>query len=258
MRSKRSQKNPENKHVSRQLRGEQQLQEDQQKREFGNDWNLGWFEPRGLQNEIIESIDSNTFTIVDGPSGSGKTSVALWKALLELRSSNYHKLIFIKNPTEVGDDKIGFLSGDEQDKLQAHYASTKGIFNNFISPQKLECDLGKKIQLLIPNFLLGATLDHSIVIIDENQLMSPQTTKLLLERCGKYTKYIILGDANQRYAISNRVDGFTDLIQRATLEWQGIRIPRDGGVFGYIKMTRDDNQRSAGSKYINKLYDDED
>ena len=245
------------KHEQRQQRGEEQLVRDRQKKDFANDWDLGWFVPKGLQQDIVHSIRKNTFTIVDGPSGSGKTSTALWEALMQLKGGSIQQLIFIKNPCEAGDDKIGFLSGNEQDKLQAHYESTKVIFQNFMSPEKLECDLQKRIFLKIPNFVLGATFDYSVVLIDEAQVMSPDTVKLLLERCGKDTRYVIMGDAKQRYAISKRNDGFTDLIQKATTEWQGIRVPRDGGMFGYIKMTHLDNQRSEGSKYINRLYDEE-
>lgn len=238
----------------RSMQGEQLLKEDARIKEFNNDWNLGWFSPRGLQNDVIESMEKNIFTIVDGPSGTGKTTTALWHALMELKAGNYSKLVFAKNPTEVGDDKIGFLSGDESDKLQAHYETTKLIFQNFMSPQKLENDVKNKIRLTIPNFLLGATFDSSIVLLDECQVMSPDTMKLLLERCGQYTQYVILGDSQQRYSVSKRNDGFRDLIERVTVEHQGVRLSRYPGKFGYIKMSRHDNQRSEGSKLINRIY----
>lgn len=244
------------KHESRVLRGEQQLLDDAKKKEFGNDWNLGWFEPRGMQSLVVDSIEDNVFTIVDGPSGCGKTSTALWKALSELRERHYQQLVFAKNPTEVGDDKIGFLSGSEQDKLQAHYETTKRIFENFVSKEKLECDIGKRIRLTIPNFLLGATFDNSFVLLDECQVMSPETMKLLLERCGLNTKYVILGDSRQRYSVAKRADGFKDLIERVTVEHQGIKISKYPSMFGYVRMTNDDNQRSQGSKLINKIYGD--
>lgn len=246
----------QNKHEQRQLRGEEQLLQDANRKSFQNDWNLGWFTPKGSQISIVESIDKNTFTVVDGPSGSGKTSTAIWKALNDVKNRKYNQLIFIKNPTETGDDKIGFLSGNESDKLQAHYETTKNIFENFISKEKLECDIPKRIRLAIPNFILGATFDHSIVIIDESQVMSPTTMKLLLERCGIDTHYVILGDSQQRYAIAKREDGLRNLIERITIKHQGIRIPKYPEMFGYIKMTPEDNQRSAGSRFINKLYDD--
>ena len=123
-----------------------------------------------------------------------------------------------------------------------------------MSPNKLENDLKGKIRLTIPNFLLGATFDYSIVLLDEVQVMSCDTVKLLLERCGRDTKYVIMGDSSQRYSISKRNDGFKDLIERTTSEYQGIRIPRDKGFFGYVRLKSHDNQRSEGSKLINQIY----
>lgn len=242
--------------TTKQSRGEKQYLEDQVVKKSIGDWDLDWFSPRGMQSEITKSMEDNVFTIVNGPSGSGKSSTAIWKALCGLKGGNYKQLIFIKNPTEVGDDQVGFLSGNITDKLQAHYETTKIIFHDFISPQKLECDLDKNIFLKIPNFVLGATYHKSIVIIEEAQVMSPQTIKLLLERCGMESTYVILGDKQQRYSVTSRADGFSDLIQRATKEYQGKRIPRDRGMVGYIKLSIEDNQRSEGSKYINVMYDE--
>lgn len=241
----------------RQEHGEVLLAEDNNRKQFDNDWTLDWFKPQGLQIDCVDSFDKNLFTVVDAPSGCGKTSVALWWSLNELRLRNYNQLVFIKNPTEVGDDKIGYLSGSESDKLLAHMDTTKRIFHEFISKNKLENDLSKdRIRLTIPNFLLGATLDNCIVILDEVQLMSQDTVKLLTERMGKNTKYIILGDAKQRYAVSKRNDGFTDFIDRTTILHQGVRWSKCEPFVGYVKMSKLDNQRSDGSAFINSLYEE--
>ncbi len=224
---------------------------------YKDDWNFDWFKPLGLQMDCIESFKKNTYTVVDGPSGTGKTSTALWWALQQIKAGYFRNLIFIKNPTEVGDDQIGYLSGSESDKLVAHMDSTRRIFENFMSKNKLENDLrNEKIRLTIPNFLLGATLDYAIVLLDETQLMSPSTVKLLTERCGKDTKYIIMGDDSQRYAVKKRGDGFQDYVDRVTISHQGIKWSKYEPMVGYVKMSSDDNRRSDGSAFINKLYAD--
>lgn len=234
-------------------RGNKQILKD---KSSANDWTLDWFHPKGLQLDCVDSFNKNLFTIIDAPSGCGKTSIALWLCLNQLKNRNYDQLVFIKNPTESGDDPIGFLSGDEQNKLEAHMDTTKRIFHGFMSKNKLENDTANdKIRLTIPNFLLGTTFDNCLVIMDEVQTMSPQTVKLLLERCGKYSKYIILGDSNQRYSVKKRADGFNDLVEKCTGDHQGIRFSKYEPKVGYVKMTREDNQRSDGSKFINKLYE---
>ena len=74
----------------------------------------------------------------------------------------------------------------------------------------------KNIEFTIPNFLAGKTIDNAIIIIDEAQLLSPKTTKMLLERAGVNTKIILLGDKAQSYAAKHREDGFTDFVKKVT------------------------------------------
>ena len=256
--SGRNRQDQQSRQERRKGKGEELLLQDKKNKQFDNDWNLDWFKPAGLQIDCVEMFNKCTFSIVDAPSGCGKTSVALWYALNKIKDHTYSQLLFIKNPTEAGDDQIGYLSGSEQDKLMAHMDTTKRIFHEFISKNKLENELAKdKVRLTITNFLLGATFDSAIVIIDEAQVMSPSTIKLLSERCGKNTAYIILGDSNQRYSVKKRADGFADLIHRTTNDHGGIRLSKYPPQCGYIKMNRHDNQRSEGSKFINKIYEED-
>lgn len=226
---------------------------------FNNDWNLDWFEPSPKQQEALEKFDNSVFNILDASSGCGKTSVGLWYALSKYRKGDYQKLIFIKGATEVGDDAIGFLPNGIDDKLAVHYNTTREIFWNFISKNKMECDENNRnIVLTIPNFLLGSTFDNAIVLIDEVQTMSQGTIKLLTERCGVNSKYIIMGDSKQRYAVKHRGDGLTDFITRTTkaIPDSRDRIPDNPAMVSYTKMTHLDNMRSEGSAYITEVYDD--
>lgn len=220
-----------------------------------DDYRLDEFMPEGDQNKIVQSMIWNDLTVVNAPAGTGKTSVALWKALQMLRSGDFRKLLFIKNPTEVGDDQIGFLSGDKTDKLAAHYESTKRIFQQFMTANKLENDIGSgKIELNIPNYLLGATLDNTIVIIDEAQLMSTETLKLLIERAGINTHVIVLGDVRQTYAIKKRSNGLHQILELLYPEnEEGVREPIIDFI-GYVELTTDDNKRGRLSKLITEVF----
>lgn len=220
-----------------------------------NDLKLDWFNPEGDQNLIIESMQNNLLTCVDGPSGTGKTSTVVWKALQWVKDGTFQRIFFIKNPTEAGDDQIGYLKGEAEDKLKAHFHETRRIFLNFLSKGKLETDESSgKIEMTIPNFLLGATLDNAIIIIDEGQTMSPDTIKLLVERCGSNSIVVVLGDSRQRYSVKKREDGFADLISKITAEdEEGKRVSTES-IMGYVKLTTEDNKRSELSKRITELY----
>jgi predicted ribonuclease YlaK len=224
---------------------------------FERDYKLDWFHPAGDQLDIIDSIDRNDLTIVNGRSGTGKSTVALYKALQEYRVGNFKKIYFVKSPTESGDDMLVYLSGDKNSKLEAHIHVTKNIFTQFITPNKLDNDMSNgNIVIDIPNFMLGATLDNCILIIDEAQMMSPSTVKLLIERAGLDTKVVIMGDSQQRYSVKKREDGFADLIRRTTFETHGRTLPNVDSPVGYVQLDSSNNQRSALSRFITELYDD--
>lgn len=221
-----------------------------------NDWKLDSFHPSEGQYPITQSMVENYLTIVDAPSGCGKTSVTLWKALMMYRNRDFRQIVFIRNPTEAGDDQIGYLSGDADDKLKAHFHETRRIFTNFISKGKLEADeSAERIQMVIPNFLLGATLDDSLIIIDEAQTMSPATVKFLVERAGRNSHVVLLGDSKQRYSVKQRNDGFRDLINKVTHVNEDDERVSCFGIVGYVRLTTEENHRSELSKLITELYE---
>ena len=225
-------------------------------RKHQSHYNLDWFNPTGIQQEICMSYYSNDLTVVQGSSGTGKTTTVVNLALKDLRDRRVRKIIFCKTPAELGDDKIGFTPGDKKDKLEPHFNTMRGVFHSFMTKEKLVMEESHgNIEFTIPNFMVGATLDDCIFVIDEGQLMSSNTTKLLLERAGKNCKVILLGDSKQRYAKDKRNDGFTDFIHRmSAVDEFGIRYSTQP-TMGYVEMFAADNMRGPLSKAIVELYE---
>ncbi len=220
-----------------------------------NDWKMHLFNPTVKQDPIPQSMVENYLTVVNAPSGCGKTSVAVWKALSLYKQNVFKRVVFVKNPTEAGDDQIGFLSGDADEKLTRHFHETKRIFTQFISKGKM--DSGERegwLEFTIPNFLLGATIDDAIILIDEAQTMSPDTIKLLIERAGRDSHVVVMGDSRQRYSVKRRDDGFSDLISKITEQDEEGNFISKYGIVGYVELTTEENQRSELSKLVTELY----
>ena len=238
-------------HDQRELRGIQQEVEAQ--KSSNEKYKLDWFKPSARQQDIVDAIDQYDWVGVQAPSGCGKTTTVVWKAL-SLLGKGYRKIIFVKNPTEAGDDQIGFLTGGESSKLEPHFDSMRGVFLDFMNKGKLESDeKNLNIQFKIPNFLLGATLSDAIVILDECQTYSPNTMKLLMERVDDSCKLICLGDKNQQYSVKKRKDGFTDFLDRVTqVDAQGRHSIEP--LFKYVELTTSENKRSAISKCVTEIY----
>lgn len=223
-----------------------------------NHWTLDWFQPSGDQDLIVNSIDDNDLTLVEAPSGCGKSTTVLWKALNDYRTGVFKKVYLIKTPSEAGDDLIGFLAGDKKSKLESHMDSMKTIFHQFMTKEKLENDMSAgNIVLDIPNYMLGCTIDHSVIIIEEGQTCSPATIKLVTERAGVGTKVVIVGDPKQSYSVKRRPNGLRDLVERTTRDDHGYLVSRYPNTVGYIRLESNNNMRSDLSRFITEIYEED-
>lgn len=240
---------PKGNQQTRSQRGEQGIAEDNTSQQ--QDFNLSWFKPTPSQQQIVRSIQYNLLTAVQGSSGTGKSTTAIWTALKLLKEGHFKNIVFIKSAAEYGDDQIGFLTGDQNQKLQAHFEVMRSIFHDFMSPTKLEYEeKRKRITFTVPNFIAGKTFYDSIVILDEAQTLSPMTMKMLLERASDSSRFVILGDKKQTYASRKRTDGFTDFVSKIVGP-DGCCLEEDMNV---IYMTSDDNMRGKLSKRVLELY----
>jgi len=226
-------------------------------RKHNSHFTLDWFHPTPIQEEIIESYLFNDLTVVKGSSGTGKTTTAIFMALQDLKDRRVDKIIFCKTPAELGDDKIGFTPGDKKEKLEPHFNTMRGVFHSFMSKEKLVMEEAHgHIEMTIPNFMVGATLDNCVFVIDEGQLLSQGTMKLVLERAGKNCKVVLLGDSAQRYAKDKRNDGFGDFVNRVTeVDEETDELVSKVGRIGYVEMKAADNMRSELSRTIVELYE---
>ena len=217
-------------------------------------YNLSWFHPQGKQQLYSNEIDSYDTVLVQAPSGCGKSSLAVWKGLGML-GKKYKHIMFIKTANESGDDAIGFLTGDADNKLLPHLKNMRNIFLDFMSVGQLESDeKNGNIKFEIPNYIQGGTFSDTYAIIDEAQNMSPHTIKLLLERFDDSCKVLVLGDHKQSYSIKKRPDGLTDLVHRVTMvDDNGERYCVEP-EWTYVELPTSENQRGKRSRRVTELY----
>ena len=94
-----------------------------------------------------------------GIAGTGKTYVSLYKALQDIlrRGTGYEKLIIINPTVDVGnEDKLGFLPGELQAKIQQYNESTFTILDKIIGKARAGKMIQEnKIEIGVLNFLRG-------------------------------------------------------------------------------------------------------
>lgn len=215
------------------------------------------FQPTMKQKYIMNNMRLYPIVIVDGVAGTGKTTTAIREALEMLRGGKINQVVFIKTPSESGDDKIGYLKGDADDKLEAHFVAMRSVFLQFMTPEKLADEERQgRILFTVPNFLQGQTLSKAVIIVDETQNLSPSTVKLVVERSGQGSSVVLLGDSNQQYAHDHREDGFKDFINRVTTLDGQVRKARREAFVVYHKLSQKDVKRSELAEYISEVYSD--
>jgi phosphate starvation-inducible protein PhoH len=211
------------------------------------------FTPTDSQKVLINKIRENTITFVDAEAGVGKTSAILYHFCKEYIENPYKQIIVLRTPVEVGSDKIGFLPNSLGEKLAPHYASTKEILEGFLTKGKVETDLGVRIHFKIPNYVLGATFNNSLILIDEAQQLQPAILKLLLERTGKDSKVVVAGCSNQLYGTGKDRNALADAMGRFFVNKDGVWHSKYEDV-AIHEFDIEDIQRSEIVKTVIRAY----
>jgi len=218
------------------------------------------FEPKTenqkLFHQKISNFD-NQLILCHGIAGTGKTYVSIYKALQDVlrRGLPYKKLIIINPTVDVGnEDKLGYLPGELQQKIQQYNESTFTILNKIVGKDKANKMIHDgKIEIGVLNFLRGTNLEDCYVILDEAQNVSPMQIKTLMTRISENCKMIIQGDLSQCDKYKNNgitayeKSGFYDV-------W--FRLKGIEGV-DHMAFSREDCIRHPLVKRILKTYEDE-
>lgn len=196
------------------------------------------------QGRYLNSIKVNDVTFGLGPAGTGKTYVATAWAADQIRENKNLNLIVTRPAVEAGEESIGFLPGDINEKFAPYFAPVLAILNERLGESHVEGMIHSgRIQVAPLGFLRGATFKDSIVLFDEAQNTTPKLMKMFLTRLGRGSKLIIDGDLKQS-DIQGK-NGLYDAVKRL----DGIK-----GI-GQITFTRDDIVRHGLVREIIDRYE---
>ncbi|MBE6838161.1 MAG: phosphate starvation-inducible protein PhoH [Ruminococcus sp.] len=149
------------------------------------------------QKKYIDAIKKNTITFGVGPAGTGKTYLAVAMAVCAMRSHEVNRIILTRPAVEAG-EKLGFLPGDLQDKVDPYlrplYDSLFELFGADTFTKHFEKG---SIEVAPLAYMRGRTLDDAFIILDEAQNTTSEQIKMFLTRLGFNSKIIITGDMTQ-------------------------------------------------------------
>lgn len=175
--------------------------------------------------ELLMNPDIH-FATITGGAGSGKTILATSTALQNVIEANrYRKIVFVRPVVAAGND-IGFLPGEEKDKLRPWMGSFYDAIENLTDIKETGKESGNNsykpsftvedfieqyrqrgiIETKTFTYMRGRTFTNSLIIVDEAQEMTPHIAKLMLTRAGKDSKFIFLGDPSDNQIDNHYVD----------------------------------------------------
>lgn len=149
------------------------------------------------QAEYIQSIENNTVTIGLGPAGSGKTYLAVYEAVCHHWAKKAKRIIITRPAVEAG-EKLGFLPGDLEEKLNPYmrpiYDSLYDLTDLGTIREKVERGY---IEVAPLAYMRGRTFNNCFIILDEAQNATLDQLKMVLTRLGENCKLVIDGDPSQ-------------------------------------------------------------
>ncbi len=166
------------------------------------------------QARYIKAIRDNDLVFCIGPAGTGKTYLAVSLALSTMKSGYLKKIVLARPAVEAG-ERLGFLPGDIQAKVNPYLRPLYDALADMIEvgqvKKYIENDM---IEVLPLAFMRGRTLNDSFIILDEAQNCTVKQMKTFLTRFGIRTKIVVTGDVTQVDLPSGQKSGLIDVQER--------------------------------------------
>ncbi len=158
------------------------------------------------QKCALELLSDNEVPLVTlvGAAGTGKSFLAIASALKMINEGIYDKIVVMKPLIAVGGKDIGALPGDKFEKISAWLGPIKDNIDQILGRKSMTSDnlfeemvREGMIEVEAMAFIQGRSIANSIIILDECQNITPREARMVVERCGKNSKVILLGDPSQ-------------------------------------------------------------
>ena len=149
------------------------------------------------QKHYVDAIRDNTIVLGIGPAGTGKTYLAVAMAVKALREHKIRKIILTRPAVEAG-EKLGFLPGDMQDKVDPYLRPLYDALFDRFGAEGFARNMERGIIEVAPlAYMRGRTLDDAFIILDEAQNTTSEQIKMFLTRLGNDSRMVITGDITQ-------------------------------------------------------------
>ena len=165
------------------------------------------------QKKYVDAIRKKMIVFGLGPAGTGKTYLAMAMAITAFKNNEVGRIILTRPAIEAG-EKIGFLPGDLQSKIDPYLRPLYDALYQIMGAESFLKNSEKGLIEVAPlAYMRGRTLDNAFIILDEAQNTTPAQMKMFLTRIGFGSKVVITGDETQKDLPSGQVSGLDTAVQ---------------------------------------------
>lgn len=149
------------------------------------------------QIRYVRAMKEHDLVFAIGPAGTGKTYLAMAVALAAFKEREVSRIVLVRPAVEAG-EKLGFLPGDLQEKVNPYLRPLYDALFEFVSPERYSRLLERGTVEVAPlAYMRGRNLNNCFVILDEGQNTSHEQMKMFLTRLGFGSKAVVTGDITQ-------------------------------------------------------------
>lgn len=184
-------------------------------------------------------LDSSVGIVsLGGRAGTGKSALALAAGLEAVLERQQHQKIMVFRPLyAVGGQELGYLPGDQQEKMnpwgQAVFDTLGAVVSNNVLEEVIERDI---LEVLPLTHIRGRSLHDAFVIVDEAQSLERNVLLTVLSRIGQNSRVVLTHDVAQRDNLRvGRHDGVAAVIEKL----------KGHELFGHVTFTRSERSDIA-------------
>ncbi|GAA4421943.1 PhoH family protein [Georgenia halophila] len=179
-----------------------------------------------------------------GSAGTGKSAMALCAGLEAVMERREHRKVIVFRPLyAVGGQELGYLPGDQNEKMNPWTEAVYDTLGALVAPEVLDEVMSRGMLEVLPlTHIRGRSLHDAWVIVDEGQSLERNVLLTVLSRIGQNSKVVLTHDIAQRDNLRvGRHDGVAAVVEAL----------KGKDLFAHVTLTR--SERSAISALVTHM-----